>query len=267
MHAFYKDKNFDIFTTTKDKLLKGENIIILDLENIDQSVFENKNFEIVIFCAAYTSVLDCEINKNKTILINFTNTLKIAQFFIQKKSLLIFFSTSQVFSGLNKIELIENKTNPISIYGKSKALLEEALIPYLQNACILRCTKIITNNNKLFKNWINNLKTNKEINPFYDIYFSPISLNYILNAVDKIIKNRITGLYNISANSDITYKDAAYYISTKMLLNKNLITPISYKTTNNIYIPKYTNLESNFSIMHPIPNPKDALDYFILQNL
>ena len=267
MLAFYKDKNFEIFTTTKDKSLKCENIFFLDLENIDQSVFENKNFEIVIFCAAYTSVLDCEINKNKTILINFKNTLKIAQFFIQKKSFLIFFSTSQVFSGLNKIELIENKTNPISVYGKSKVLLEEALIPYLQNVCILRCTKIISNNNKLFQNWINNLKTKKEINPFYDIYFSPISLNYIINAVDKIIKDRITGLYNISANSDITYKDAAYYLSNKMLLNKTLIIPISYKEINNIYIPKYTNLESNFLKMQPMPNPIDALDYFISKNL
>ncbi len=267
MIEFYKDKNFDIFTTTKDKLIKDKNIFFLDLENIDQSVFENKNFGIVIFCAAYTSVLDCEINKNKTFLINYKNTLKIALFFIQKKSFLIFFSTSQVFSGLNKIELIENNTNPISVYGKSKALLEEALIPYLQNVCILRCTKIISNNNKLFQNWIINLKTNKAINPFYDIYFSPISLNYILTAVDKIIKNRITGLYNISANSDISYKDAAYYLSNKMLFNKTLIKPISYKEINNIYIPKYTNLESNFFIMHPIPNPEDALDYFISLNL
>ena len=52
-----------------------------------------------------------------------------------------------------------------------------------------------------------------------------------------------------------------------MALNKNLIIPISYTDISNIYIPKYTNLESNFFKMHPIPNAMYALDYFILQHL
>ncbi len=267
MIKFYKDKNFDIFTTTKDKLIKDKNIYFLDLENIDQSVFDNKNFEIIIFCAAYTSILECEKNPNKTILINFQNTLKIAHYFLQKNAFLIFFSTSQVFSGLNKIESIQNKTSPVTIYGKSKELLEEALSLYSKNVCILRCTKIILNNNKLFYNWVNNLKSNIEINPFNDIYFSPISLDYLLNVIDIILKERITGLYNISATNDISYKDAAFYMCNKMLLNSKLIHPISYNDINNIFIPKYTNLESNFLKMQPMPNPIEALDYFISKNL
>lgn len=267
LSSFYNQTSFNIFTTSRNRSIKSQNKIYFDLENIDLSVFENIYFEFIFFCASYTSVLDCEKNPEKAILINFENTLKTTLYFIQKKSFLIFFSTSQVFSGQNNIELSQNKTNPITTYGKSKAFLEEALVPYMQNVCILRCTKIITNSNNLFHNWIKNLKFNKEIHPFYDIFFSPISINYILKAVDIIIKDKITGLFNISSTSDISYNDAANYISNKMSLNNNLIIPISYKDLSDIYIPKYTNLESNFNKMHPIPNPMDALDYFILQHL
>jgi dTDP-4-dehydrorhamnose reductase len=267
LFSVYNETSFNVFTTTRDKYVKDKNNFYFDLENIDLSVFDGIFFEIIFFCASYTSVLECEKNPNKAFLINFENTFKTALYFIQKKSFLIFFSTSQVFNGLNNTELFQNKRNPITIYGKSKALLEEALFPYMLNVCILRCTKIITNSNNLFQNWIINLKSNKVINPFYDIYFSPISINYVLKAVDIIINDKITGLFNISSTSDISYNDAANFISDKMSLNKNLIIPISYKDINNICIPKYTNLESNFYKMHPSPNPMDALDYFILQHL
>ena len=221
------------------------------------------HYQIVVFCAAITSVEECEKNPNKAYKINFENTFKLAQNFIKNKSFVVFFSTSQVFSGSNKIELIQNEPKPFTIYGKTKANLEKALIPYYKNVCILRCTKIIFKSNSLFLGWINNLKSDNQINPFYDVHFSPVSIDYLLVLLKEIMKFRMTGLYNVSSQTDITFEEASYYLANKMCLNSNLICPISSKSVNSLFIPQFTNIENTLLEICPAPSPLDALDYFI----
>lgn len=260
------DRNsFEIAKTTRNKLNVNEENIFLDLQNIQDFAIDYANYDIVIFCAALTSVAECEKNSKNAFLVNHLNTIFLIKEFIKNNVFVILFSTTQVFSGKNKIEYVTNQTNPISIYGKTKEMLEIDLIPYLNKICVLRCTKIIFKTNDLFRNWVSELNNQKLIYPYNDIYFSPISIEFLISSILEIINKQIVGLNQISSESEMKYSEAAFYISEKLHLNSNLINPKCFNKNNDSYIPKYSFLKPTLNLAN-IPSPTSALDYYIRKN-
>jgi dTDP-4-dehydrorhamnose reductase len=263
LFSFLNLLNCDVSRTTRNHLLLDSSYIYLDLEKIESIDKIQTNYDFVIFCAAMTSVNKCEEIPSIAYDINYHNTFILAEKFIKNGCFTIFFSTSQVFSGINGIEKVQNTTNPITVYGKSKDLLEKKLLLYNKNVSIIRTTKIIFKKYNLFDSWVSTLESKKPIYPFNDIYFSPISIQYLLSAVTKIINEKIIGLNQISSKNDILYADAAYYIADKLKLDFNLIIPKSLIETNIKFCPKFTLLESNLFDTSNVPSSKSALDYYI----
>jgi dTDP-4-dehydrorhamnose reductase len=255
-------KFFQITKTTRKKSFLNEEIVFLDLENVDESDIVFSQYDIVIFCAALTSTLECESNPEKAYLINYSNTLFLVKKIIENNVFVILFSTTQVFSGNNKIEYLNSSKNPISIYGKTKELLEFSLNPYLSKISILRCTKVIFKSNQLFRNWISQLNQHNLIFPFNDIYFSPISIEYLFDVILEIIRKKIVGLNQISSKDLISFSEAAFYLSENLNLNSSLIRPKCFQINEGIYIPQYSFLMP--TLIYPnIPMSTAALDYFI----
>jgi dTDP-4-dehydrorhamnose reductase len=254
--------SFKITRTTRNKISVNEEKIFLDLQDIQNSSIDYAFFDIVIFCAAITSVAECEKDPKNAYLINHSNTINLVKEFVKNNVFVMVFSTTQVFCGKNKIEYLNNQTNPISIYGKTKQLLEYDLVPYLNKVSILRCTKVISKNNNLFTNWLTELNNNKLIFPFDNIYFAPISIEYLKNSIIEIINKNIVGLNNLSSNSDMSFSDAAFYLCEKLNLDSNLINPKNYVNDNSIYISQYSFLKPTLNLAN-IPSPISALDYYI----
>ena len=75
----------------------------------------------------------------------------------------------------------------------------------------------------LINNWKNNLKKNKIINAYNDLYLSPVSLNDCVNILTEIGKNKISGIHHVSGDRDITYYELALYLCRKLGLNSNLV--------------------------------------------
>ena len=260
------DRNyFQISKTTRNKSNLNQENIFLDLQDIQDFKIESSNYDIIIFCAALTSVAECEKNPKDAFLINHLNTIYLIKEFVKNNVFVILFSTSQVFSGKNKIEYVFNQPNPISIYGKTKEMLEIDLIPYLDKICVLRCTKIIFKTNNLLRNWVSELNIQKPIFPYSDIYFSPISIEFLTFSILEIINKKIVGLNQISSQFEIKFSEAAFYISEKLHLNSNLINPKCFNKNNDSYIPKYSFLKPTLNLAN-IPSPTSALDYYIRKN-
>ena len=260
------DRNaFQISITTRNKSNVNEENIFLDLQDIHDFAIDYALYDIVIFCAALTSIAECEKNPKDAFLINHLNTIYLIKEFVKNNVFVILFSTTQVFSGKNRIEYVSNQTKPISIYGKTKEILENDLIPYLNKICVLRCTKIIFKTNNLFRNWVNELNSHKQIYPYSDIYFSPISIEFLMFSILEIINKKIVGLNQISSQSEMKFSEAAFYISEKLHLNSNLINPKCFNKNIDNYIPQYSFLNPTLNLAN-IPSPTSALDYYIRKN-
>lgn len=257
--------SYEISKTTRNQLNLNEENIFLDLQDIHDFKIDYSHYDIVLFCASITSVAECENNPKNAFLINHSNSLYLIKEFVKNNVFVVVFSTSQVFSGNNKIEYVTNLTNPFSIYGKTKEILENDLSPYLNKICILRCTKVIFKTNTLFSNWIRELNSHNPIFPYSDIYFSPISIEYLMFSILEIINKKIVGLNQICSESQMKFSDAAFYISEKLHLNSKLINPKSFNKYNDNFIPQYSFLKPTLNLVYT-PSPISALDYYIINH-
>lgn len=102
-----------------------------DLSNIDtiDNFFSTNHFDFIINCAAYTAVDRAEKEKELANTINHLAVKKLAEVAKNKNIGLIHLSTDYVFDGLHFRAYNEtDKTNPISIYGKTKLAGEKAIL-------------------------------------------------------------------------------------------------------------------------------------------
>jgi len=104
-----------------------------------QKTIEAVNPDFLIHAAAFTDVDGCEKNPEKAFLYNSEVTEWIARICKDRKSGLLFISTDFVFDGGKNTPYVEtDKTNPLSIYGKSKLRAEESISKICDRFYIVR---------------------------------------------------------------------------------------------------------------------------------
>ncbi len=84
--------------------------------------------DVVVHAAAFTQVDDCERERDKAMVVNFTGTTHVADAARENGSFLIFISTDYVFDGEKKTPYREeDAARPLSVYGESKLEAENYL--------------------------------------------------------------------------------------------------------------------------------------------
>lgn len=105
----------------------SETVDICNYSELKKFVLAN-NIEAIINCAAYTQVDRAENDFEQAERINFTGVCNLIKIIKEINGKIIHISTDYVFDGTNFKPYNENdRTNPIGVYGKTKAKGEEAL--------------------------------------------------------------------------------------------------------------------------------------------
>ena len=261
-----KKFNLNVFGTTRKIENVAKKILYVDL--LDNSTFtklQKYKFDVVIFCAAICDLLICERDPFLTRKVNVENTLSIARVFSQNNSKIIYPSTSRVFDGLNPNAGIYTKINPQTQYGIQKAECEKLLLKNISNVQIIRLTELIYPSHPLLNKWITDYKKGIEIEPFYDLSISPLSLILVLETIYKLIYLNFDTTIQLSSNYDISYAQAVEYIFKKLNFDKSLIKSKSCKNLLGFKKHKYSSMKVNLpnSMKLNAPEPFEAIDYFI----
>ncbi len=107
--------------------------------------------DMVIHCAAYTNVDKAEEDVETATLINVTGTENIAKTCGKLDIPLIYISTDYVFDGTKTEPYTpDDKPNPLSVYGKTKLLGEEAIKKYCEKYYIARTSWLYGHHGKNF---------------------------------------------------------------------------------------------------------------------
>ncbi len=258
-------ENFEVFKSTRKETLDIDEFY-LDLSNdLDFSTFPNENYNFVFICISITSIAYCKNNILESNNINVNQTIKLINYFNKKGAFIIYFSTNLVFDGTNNIMKYDTLVNPQTIYSKQKVEVENYLLQIPNNA-VIRLSKVIDENFKLFDNWVNKLNASEQIIAFKDMYMSPVWIFDVVNFLKCFITNPTNGIIQISANSDISYLDAAIYIANYLNIDSCLVLSASYKDYEIEYAPKYTALIHNINDTNIFvsQNSHDAIDKFLL---
>jgi dTDP-4-dehydrorhamnose reductase len=106
---------------------------------------------VIVNAAAYTAVDLAETNRDVCFAINVTAPAILAEEAARLDSMLIHYSTDYVFDGTSLTPYVEyDPTNPLSVYGESKAAGEQAILAAHARALILRTSWVYSVHGKNF---------------------------------------------------------------------------------------------------------------------
>ncbi len=160
-----------------------------DLDITDNSAleyfFESKNLFAVLHFAAYTAVDKAESEEALCKKINTEATRNIA-ILCQKHSVkLLFVSTDFVFDGSQSTPYQpQDRTNPLSVYGKTKAEAEKAVLENCQFSLVMRTSWLYSEYGGNFVKTMRRLGTEKsELGVIFDQIGSPCYASDLAKAV------------------------------------------------------------------------------------
>ena len=220
----------------------------VDITN-NNAVFDRINRikpDVVINSAAYTDVDGCEKNEKHAFDVNGHAVKTIAESCKRINSLLVHISTDYVFDGKEKFYKEDDKPNPISIYGKSKALGEKNLIETLDNYYLIRTSWLFGKNGKNFVDTILKLAREKEeLEVVEDQFGKPTYAVDLANKIREMIKTKKEfGIYHITNEGVCSWFQFAKKIVELAKLNARVVPITSEKLNRLAKRPKYSVLSN-----------------------
>ncbi|MBY2275575.1 dTDP-4-dehydrorhamnose reductase [Clostridioides difficile] len=177
--------------------------------NVDNFILHNKP-DVVVNCAAYTKVDACEDNIEIAYKINALGVRNLAIASEKVNAKLIHISTDYVFNGFYKYPYREdNKTEPNSVYGKSKLMGEKFVEQFSHKYFILRTAWLYGNGNNFVKTMIKLSLENKEVNVVNDQFGTPTSTVDLAKIIIRIMETEHYGVYHATCEGECSWYDFA----------------------------------------------------------
>ena len=199
----------------------------LDLTNLDaiKKFIDQTKPDIIINPAAYTAVDKAESEPDLAYLINVTAPEVLAGKARELDIPLVHFSTDYVFDGLKKEAYVEtDKTNPQSVYGKTKCEGEEKVRTHAKHI-ILRTSWVFgVHGNNFLKTMLRLIQEKDLLNIVGDQLGSPASASMLSDVtfriVDTILKNKNFsdyGTYHVTSDGETNWFEYASLIASELI--------------------------------------------------
>jgi len=214
----------------------GFDVIGKDYPDIDITKKENicdilKEYmpKVVINCAAYTAVDDCENNIEKAYDVNARGVKYLAEACSRINAKIVHISTDYVFDGLKKKPYVEeDKPNPLSVYGKSKLEGERALIESYDKYFIFRVAWLYgTRGNNFLKTICNlakkRLTTKEPLKVVNDQIGTPTYTMHVCKQIFNMINTDLFGLYHCTNEGWCSWYDFACAIVKAYSIPVNIV--------------------------------------------
>ena len=182
---------------------KGFQFLFSDIDELDITDFgklekyiSKHNVDCIINCAAYTAVDKAESEPELATKINVTAVSNLAKLSKQFNIFLFHISTDYVFDGMNYKPYLEtDKTNPCSVYGKTKLLGEKEILSSGANAIIIRTSWLYSSfGNNFVKSIIKYTREKGKLNVVYDQIGTPTYARDLAKAILDIVSTENTPL-------------------------------------------------------------------------
>jgi len=212
------EKIYEVIATGRDEL------DFLNLENIRYFIDKNKP-DMIINAAAYTSVDKAESEPDLAYKINVSALEVMCEKAKELNIPIIQFSTDYVFDGSHHKPYNEtDKTNPISIYGKTKWDAEEVIRGYSKHI-ILRTSWVFgVHGNNFLKKILKAIQKKDSLIVIDDQWGAPTSAAMLADVTSEIVKNiknksnfKHYGTYHVVTNGETTWYRYAKYIKDELI--------------------------------------------------
>jgi dTDP-4-dehydrorhamnose reductase len=222
------------FSRTVNSLFSNDHQVIGDLTNLEflSSSLCKINPDVIVHCAAIVDVDECETNKRVAEMLH-RDVTEILAIYKSGSTRFIYISTDSVFDGQKGNYTEEDIPNPINYYAKTKRDGEIIVLANNSNAVVIRVNiyGFHLESGKSLVEWaIDNLKHDKSINGFTDVYFNPVYTKQLGEIVKDIILSKyFKGILNVASKEYCSKYEFLLHIAKQFNFNNSLIKKKSVK--------------------------------------
>jgi dTDP-4-dehydrorhamnose reductase len=205
---------------------------ITDSHRVKQ-VFEDFSPHLVVNCAAMAGVDLCEKEREACWTVNVEAVEHLVKLCRPQGTRFLQISTDFIFDGADGPYTEEARPNPVNFYGKSKLAAENAVRQMNPDKWTIARTVLVFGTGQDLKRtnvgmWIiNDLANEKPIRVFNDQFRSPTYVVDLADGIERLVRFRRTGVYNLSGREFMTLYDFALTIADEFDLDKSLISPVT----------------------------------------
>jgi dTDP-4-dehydrorhamnose reductase len=210
------------------KLVSRQECDIADIHSIESALDMYKPWS-VINAAGYVRVDDAEKEQSQCFRENYTGPVNLSQACTKFGIKLVTFSTDLVFDGTKSNPYLEgDATNPLNIYGQSKAQCENYLIQQGSDALIIRTSAFFGPWDQYnFVQWVlNNLQGEEPVFVANDVYISPTYVPDLVHATMDLLIDEEKGIWHLANKGAITWADLAYETANALNLDNSFINAV-----------------------------------------
>ncbi len=226
-------KNGQVGTELLRTLLPLGTMVALDRSAADlekpatlRAVLESHSPDVIVNAAAYTAVDKAETNQDAAHAVNAESVAILAEYAKARDALLVHYSTDYVFDGSKEAPYEPgDATNPLSVYGKTKRLGEEAIEASGCSFLIFRTSWVFSAHGGNFVKTILRLAKEREaLNIVADQHGAPTSAELIADVTALAIAGHRqgvckSGIYHLTAAGHTTWHGLAIHIVARATAN------------------------------------------------
>ncbi|HXT60669.1 MAG TPA: sugar nucleotide-binding protein [Pirellulales bacterium] len=226
---------------------------------------------VVVNCAAVAGAAVCQRSPDESRRVNVDAVVALAQRCASESRMFVQLSSDRVFSGRSPRTRADAPFAPASEYGRQKAEADRRLLEMFAEGgelAIVRFAKLVSRTHALFGAWRDSLCRGEAIRPFADMTMAPVTLDFAIAVLYKVILERRTGVFQASAESDVTYSQFAGDLAEACGAARELVIPISSvsATVDIDPPPPFTSLDvsrvRNEMNLIP-PTPKEVAEWIV----
>ncbi len=208
------------------------------VESLEQQIPQDT--EVIIHTAGFTSVEGCETYPDKAQSENSDMAASIATVANNRGIKFVHISTDHLFQGDRPMYTESSTAQPLNEYAKTKLLAETEVAKACRDALIVR-TNFYGWGHQFrhsFSDWIFSQLTNKKTITMYDnIYFTPIYTRHLIEYVEQLVDNNLSGIFNVVGNERISKYDFGIKLARQFKLDESLIKRGSY-SSEGVRVPR-----------------------------
>lgn len=227
-------KKYKVYAITHKKKIPGIQKINFKLNQLSKlrKFLLKKKINYFIHTAAITNIEYCEKNKKKAKNVNVKLAFNLARICNEIGVKFIFISSDHLFDGKKNVYDEHDFTHPLNYYAETKVEAEKKILKVNFLSLIIR-TNFFGFGPIYRKSFsdriINSLKNKKKINVFKDVYFNPVSIDFLIKSLIKILDKNLSGVINISSDKKISKYIFALKLAKVFDLDAKLIIPNFFK--------------------------------------
>lgn len=204
----------------------------LDIRQPDQveSVLQHLRPWAVINAAGFVRVDDAETELENCWADNVTGPVNLATACANAGVPLVTFSSDLVFCGMQSTPYLESHpVNPLNVYGRSKAAVEQEALAILPSALVIRTSAF-------FSPWdvhnfltisLSRLISGQTVEAPNDVFISPTYVPDLVNCSLDLLIDGESGLWHLSNHTPVSWSELALMAADQQGLKTSLIRPVS----------------------------------------